>query len=130
MMKGGSATASSSTQSLVAGLGWFSISLGLMELFAPRRVAASLGIERRSGLLQTYGLREIMAGLGILVSSRPTAWLWARAAGDVLDMATVAPQLSSGDRNVQKASGFAAIAIAAVAALDVYCAVKLAQQSS
>ncbi|KAF2989998.1 hypothetical protein OGR47_17720 [Methylocystis sp. MJC1] len=68
------------------------------------------------------------AGLGILLSGRPAPWLWARAAGDVLDMAAVAPQLSSKDETVQRASGFAALTIGAIAALDVCCAIKLAQQ--
>lgn len=52
----------------------------------------------------------------------------ARAAGDVLDMAAVAPQLASKDESVQRANSFAALAIGAIAALDVYCAIKLAQQ--
>jgi hypothetical protein len=117
-----------STRTLANGLGWFSLGLGILELVAPRRVAAPLGMEKSAALLQAYGMREMIAGLGILLSGRATPWLWARAAGDVLDMAAVAPQLSSGDERVQKANGLAALMIGAVAALDVYCAIKLAQQ--
>jgi hypothetical protein len=121
-------TTASATQTLVNSLGWFSVGLGVLELFAPRQVAGPLGLETRSGLLRSYGLRELAAGFGILLSRRPAAWLWARAAGDVLDMATVAPQLTSRNESVQKATSVAALAIGAVAALDVYCAMKLAQQ--
>ncbi len=128
MSQVGNAVAAPSTQALANGLGWFSIGLGLVEIFAPGRLSQYLGMRRSQGLLQAYGLREIAAGLGILASGRPTPWLWARAAGDVLDMATVAPQLGSKDETVQKANGFAAFAIGAIAALDVYCAIKLAQQ--
>ncbi len=117
---------SGSTRAIVNGLGWFSIGLGLFEFFAPGRLARPLGMEGQSTLLQTYGLREMIAGLGILLSRRPTAWLWARAFGDVLDMATVAPKLGSRDENVQKASGLAAAAIGLVAALDVYYAMNAA----
>ncbi len=118
---------SASTQAIVSGLGWFSLGLGLIEFLTPGSLARPLGMERRSSLLQTYGVREIIAGLGLLMSRRPTAWLWARAFGDVLDMATVAPKLGSRDESVQKASGLAAMAIGLVAALDVYCAMNSAR---
>lgn len=124
----GAVAVAPSTRTLANGLGWFSLGLGLLEVIAPRRFAGSLGVEKRASLFQTYGLREIAAGLGILLSGRPAPWLWARAAGDVLDMAAVAPQLASKDESVQRANSFAALAIGAIAALDVYCAIKLAQQ--
>lgn len=122
------AMAAPSTQTLANGLGWFSIGLGLLEIMAPGRMSKTLGMRGSRTLLQTYGLREIIAGFGILASGRPTPWLWARAAGDVLDMATVAPQLGGKDESVQRANGIAALAIAGIATLDVYCAIKLAQQ--
>ncbi|MGJ0509815.1 MAG: hypothetical protein ACR652_22365 [Methylocystis sp.] len=119
-----SARAAPSLETIVSGLGWFSIGLGLLEFFAPRQVAAPLGMERRAGLVQSYGLREMIAGLGILLSRRPAAWLWARAAGDVLDMAAVAPQMASTNKSVQQANNLAALTIGLIAALDVYCAMK------
>ncbi|WP_424360340.1 hypothetical protein [Methylocystis parvus] len=128
MSQVGNAVTAPSTHTLANGLGWFSIGLGLLEIMAPGRLSQYLGMRRSQTLLQTYGLREVIAGLGILASGRPTPWLWARAAGDVIDMATVAPQLGSEDESVRRANGFAALAIGAIAALDVYCAIKLAQQ--
>jgi hypothetical protein len=109
---------------LVTGLGWFSVGLGLVEFLAPRRVAEPLGMSDRATLVQTYGLREMIAGLGILLSRKPTAWLWARAAGDVLDMAALAPRIGSSNRNVQKANNLAALTVAVIGVLDVYSAMK------
>lgn len=51
-----------------------------------------------------------------------------RAAGDILDMATVTPQLTSREERVQRANSLVALAIGAVAVLDVYCALRIAQQ--
>jgi hypothetical protein len=108
----------------ITGLGWFSIGLGLLEFFAPKRVAEPLGMSDRATLVQTYGLREMIAGLGILLSRRPAPWLWARAAGDVLDMAAVAPQMGSSNRRIQQANSLAALVVALVGALDVYSAMR------
>src|SRR3954464_9149267 len=69
-------------------LGVFSIGLGLWELLSPRGVADATGV-RYPGILRAYGLREIGAGVGILANHRPAGWLWARVAGDVLDLATI-----------------------------------------
>lgn len=112
---------------LARGLGWFSIGLGLTELLAGRRLARALGMEPRSGLLRFYGLREIAAGVGILANARraPEArWVWARVAGDVLDLATLLPTLRRS--NPQRgAAAFATANVAAVTALDVICAQQL-----
>jgi hypothetical protein len=127
MMRRKAMRQTASTEAIVNGLGWFSLGLGFLEFFAPKSVGRPLGMERQSTLLQTYGLREMIAGLGVLLSRRPAAWLWARAFGDVVDMATVAPKLGSRDASVRKANGLAALAIGLVAALDVYYAMKTAR---
>src|SRR3954463_14968532 len=79
--------------SLARFLGYFSIGLGLAEVLAPRAMARLTGV-RQEGLLQAYGLREIASGVGILSCSRPTEWLWSRVAGDALDLATLAQNLT------------------------------------
>src|SRR5947209_18935484 len=56
-------------------LGYFSIGLGLAEVFAPRALARLTGV-RQEGVLQAYGVREIACGVGILSCSRPTGWMW------------------------------------------------------
>ena len=73
-------------QSLARPLGWFSIGLGLAELVAPRRIAEAHGAPDAGALVRGFGLREIAAGVGILAAPQRSAGLWARAAGDVLDI--------------------------------------------
>ena len=71
-------------------LGWFSIALGVTELLAPRLLARASGLRRGSLLMQAFGVREIATGIGLLTQKDKTPWLWARTAGDVLDLATIA----------------------------------------
>lgn len=82
---------------LVRGLGWFSISLGVAEVLAPGR--------RR--LLRLYGMREIAAGIGLLLSRDPAPFLWARAGSDLMDIATL------------RAARTSMISLLAITALDV-----------
>ena len=46
-------------KTLARGLGWFSIAVGLSELFAPQALARFLGMEKHTRVLRTFGLREI-----------------------------------------------------------------------
>jgi hypothetical protein len=70
-------------------LGWFSVGVGLAELLAPKLVARLIGLPGREGVLQAYGLREIITGIGILSSVRPASWVRFRLAGDALDVASL-----------------------------------------
>jgi hypothetical protein len=112
-----------SDEPLATFLGLFSIGLGLWELAAPRSVARVTGARLHPQLIQAYGLREIMAGVGILSDHQPRGWLWARVAGDALDLATLgaayADARSADDRRKVLAS---VAAVAGVTALDVLCA--------
>ncbi len=69
-------------------LGWFSIGLGLAELLLPRKLAKFAGAPNVPLLTRAFGLREIGVGVGLLTSVDPQPWLWARVAGDALDIAT------------------------------------------
>lgn len=74
--------------SLAKGLGWFSIALGLTELFAPRRITRPLGMEGKEALVRVYGAREIGSGI-LSLSVDKNLGLWSRVAGDGLDITTV-----------------------------------------
>jgi hypothetical protein len=110
--------------SLVRFLGYFSIGLGLSEVLAPRSLARLTGVHQE-GILRAYGLREIACGLGILRNSRPTDWLWARVAGDALDLATAGMNFTaaSGERRDRLLATLAALA--GVTVLDALCAAQL-----
>lgn len=90
------------------GLGWFSLGLGLAEVLAPRLMARGTGLAGNERLLQAYGLREIATGVALLAAKDPAPWVWARVAGDVLDLATLGKQ---GDpRRLDTAVALAAVA--------------------
>ena len=118
MHQGRAQAMKNSAGNVARGLGWFSIGLGLAELLAPRLVARAAGLEGREGLLRLYGLREIATGAGILLAPDRKPWLWARVAGDALDLAT----LSRGSRPNATA---AIAAMAGVTAADVAAATAL-----
>jgi hypothetical protein len=108
------------------GLGWFSIGLGLAELFLARPMARMLGMRGQEGLLRFYGLREVATGVGIFAcADKPAPWIWGRVAGDALDLATLAANVSG---NPRKAAVFLAIAnVGGVAALDFMTADRLSR---
>src|SRR5437899_9189345 len=105
---------------LACGLGWFSIGLGLAEVLAPGAVARLAGIPPRRGLIRFLGFREIASGLAIFAQRRPKEALWARVAGDVMDLAVLGSAIGSRRSNLTKVTASMA-AVAGVAALDVYC---------
>lgn len=113
-----------SDQPVATFLGLFSIGLGLWELAAPRSVARTTGAHLHPQLIQAYGLRELMAGVGLLTQKDAVAnWLWARVAGDVLDLATLGAAYNEArtqdDRNRVLAS---VAAVAGVTLIDVLSA--------
>ena len=121
------ANARSTAEIMAQGLGVFSIALGAAELIAPRKLAHALDIEGQERLLQAYGLREIGTGIGLLMNERRAPWMWARVAGDVLDLATLGAALGSSRR--REAVAMAIGTVAMVTALDVACAQALGQDS-
>jgi len=108
-----------SANSLARGLGWFSIGLGVAELLMSRSALRPTGIPGK-----TYGLREIVNGVGVLAAKDPTPWIWARVGGDVMDLATIAT------RGKGPIAVTALVAVAGATALDVICAQKLKQKKS
>ncbi len=114
---------------IAKGLGYFSIALGLAELLAPRRLGRLIGAgEEHRRLIQMFGVREIAAGVAILASPRPHKSLWARVAGDALDVAALlAAMRQTGQRGrVAGALG----AVAGVSALDVFTAERMRRSTA
>jgi hypothetical protein len=112
---------------LARGLGWFSIGLGAAELLAPGAINRSLGMREYNTLVRGFGLREIGAGLGILTMKRPTPWVWARVAGDALDLTALL--LALGPNNPRRGSATTAfLSVAGITLVDILCARALEQQ--
>jgi hypothetical protein len=108
-------------------LGWFSIGLGVAELVAPGALNRSLGMREHNGLVRAFGLREIAAGLGILSLKNPTPWVWARVAGDALDIAALL--LSLGPNNPRRGSAATAFfSVVGITVLDILTAKSLERQ--
>ena len=120
-----------SGERLALGLGWFSIGLGLTEICATRSLARLIGLperERTLATLRALGVREIGHGVAILAQPDSAARVWARVAGDALDLSVLAAAMADEESDQTRVS--AAIgAVLGAAALDVTCAQQLSRQS-
>lgn len=125
---------------IAAGLGWFSIGLGLFELAAPRTLSRLVGIERPQTrcaprllarepsstialLLRTLGAREVLSGIGILTGPQTAAWLWSRVVGDTMDLSLLGLALSGGRGDRLRLSG-ATATVLGITVLDVLASVE------
>lgn len=114
-------------ETITTALGWATLALAAVELAAPGALARSIGLERNHQFLKGLGVREIgtRAGLFGWRRARPVM-IWARVAGDAMDLAALAPALSRA--NPKRRAAFAAFAaVAGVTLLDVLCARALAK---
>lgn len=105
-------------------LGVFSVALGVVEVVAPKRLGAYLGLGHRPGLLRLYGLREIGSGAAILARRDPTLGVWSRVGGGTLDLAALGAELVDGNPRKGRVA-VATGAVAAIGALDAVTAQKL-----
>jgi hypothetical protein len=112
---------------LARGLGWFSIGLGAAELLLPGVLNRSLGMREHNSLVRGFGLREIGAGVGILVAKDPTPWLWARVVGDALDLLSLVSALGPGSPRRGSATT-AFLSVTAITLLDVLCARSMGEE--
>ena len=111
-----------------ASLGWFSIGLGLAEIFAPRELARLIGVRNRPAVFWALGAREVLSGIGILAQRRPTGWLWSRVAGDVMDLSLLGVAFTERHSDKERVEG-AAAAVAGVMVADVICALQHSRQT-
>jgi hypothetical protein len=116
-----------SARRVALGLGLFSIALGALELLAPRGLSRWLGLRSDPRMVQAYGAREVATGLAILGRSRdPAPFVWARVAGDALDLATLAAVV--GKSRARGRLGFAVAAVLGVTVIDALCAQSLSSR--
>jgi uncharacterized membrane protein len=113
-------------------LGWASFALGAPLVALPGRVARAIGFEDTPGtraVARGIGVRELAAGAGILAQTRrPVAGLWARVAGDGMDLALLAAGLR-GRANPRRVAA-ATAAVAGIAALDAVAAARATRRTT
>jgi hypothetical protein len=79
-------------------------------------------------VVRSFGLREIVSGLGLLVGPYRRAWLWMRVMGDALDLIALARVMGrSNPRRRAATTTFAAVAL--VALVDIACARSLSRRN-
>jgi uncharacterized membrane protein len=106
-------------------LGVASFALGAPLLAVPGRVVRALGLDDTPGtraLARGVGVRELLAGAGILAPARGAPGLWARVAGDGLDLALLGNTLRSRSNPRRVAAALAAVG--GIAAVDVLAAAR------
>jgi hypothetical protein len=113
-------------------LGWASLTLGIPQVLMPGRFARAIGVrddlEARAWTF-AVGVRELMAAAGILAlgKPRPTGWLWARVAGDGMDLALLVSALVSKRENTARLLG-ATGAVVLIGATDIMAALRMAKE--
>ncbi len=115
-----------------AGLGWFSVGLGVAQLVAPRSMGRLIGAgddTRTCSTMRALGLRELTSGLGILTGKQPGPWLWARLAGDLMDLALLG-RSSTKRRSERSRLLGATAAVVGVAVLDGMAALGATKQTN
>jgi uncharacterized membrane protein len=109
------------------GLGAFSIGLGLALLAAPEAVSEAVGVGDHALLVRLIGLRELACGAGIFArGTQPRGWVWARVAGDAMDLTLLAAALTSPNADTARVAA-AKLAVLGVTAADLLCALRLSR---
>lgn len=101
---------------LARALGWFSIGLGVTELIAPGRIARTLGLDGKEGVIRAYGARELASAIPTLSVDKPVG-LAARIGGDALDLGTLASALRP-DNPKRHNAAIATALVAGITLLD------------
>ncbi len=110
------------------GLGWASIAIGLSEMAAPGCLARFIGVDgaKGRGVLRVLGAREVMHGADILTHRDAAPGVWARVAGDALDVAYL---VAAGKRTRRPGGLAAAFAmVLGIGLLDVLVGFRLARR--
>jgi uncharacterized membrane protein len=113
------------TEKIPHALGYFSLGLASAQVAAPEAVARAIGLKRGSTsttVMRAVGVRELGAGAGLLADqSHAPVWLWARVAGDMIDLALLGAALTD-KRNHRGRVAAALASVGAVTAADAIAA--------
>lgn len=109
-------------------LGWLGLGLGVAALWRPQALthAAGLPVSRRmTRTMRAIGARELATSAGLLWRPQKSGWLWARVAGDALDLGLLA---ASSRRSRSNRLVLTSAVVAGVAVLDLLAAWERGQQ--
>ncbi len=119
-------------QTLTTGLTWFSVGLGIAQLVAPGRMTKLIGTRNTDdarSLVRLIGVRETVAGIGLLSGTKPDAWLGGRIGGDLIDLALLVGAMRQ--RGTNRSRLLAATgAVLGITALDIFGAVQAARAAA
>jgi hypothetical protein len=119
-------TSETKADRLGRGLGMFSIALGMAEVLMPKVLGEAIGVDTRGAgpaIMRAFGAREIGAGIAVLLRPNKPMPLWARVAGDAMDLTFLALATRSRRANGTRLA-IAAAAVAGVTALDVIASLR------
>lgn len=113
-------------QGMARALGWASLGLAIPQLVAPRKVLRLAGMHPGTGsasVVRLVGVRELGAAAALLSKPKQGAWLWARVAGDAVDLALLGRALRRAGNKGRRLTP-AAAAVLGITALDVVAGVQ------
>jgi hypothetical protein len=93
-------------------------------MVAGRQFGGAMGMEDKSWLLRAFGVPGIAAGVAIRAMDQQRAGMWARVAGDVLDLAALGSGFTEDNPQKQNLAA-ASVTVAGIKALDYWCAKRL-----
>ena len=109
-----------------SGIAWFSVALGVTQIVAPDAVARLIGMrpsQTTRSTMRAIGVRGLTTGFGLLSNAKRSPWLWARLAGDMVDLSLLGTGVGRRADDRSRA-GRAALAVGSVAALDLLAATR------
>lgn len=110
-------------------LGWASVALGAPMILAPRRLLDTIGIDpggRATATVAAVGIRELMATVQVNAMRHRRIGMWARVAGDGLDLTLLGLAFTRRRRDTARLLGATGL-VAAIAGVDLLTAVQLSR---
>jgi uncharacterized membrane protein len=110
-------------------LGYFSLALGVAQVAAPAKLSELVGIKDSPTVrtvLRALGVREVATGIAILRRPSEAGPLWARVAGDLVDLALIGSAFNQRGSSAPRLA-LAAASVAALALVDAQSAARLSR---
>jgi uncharacterized membrane protein len=118
---------------MARGMGALSLGFGLPAIAAPDALARAMGLRNDSTsrtVLTLVGVRETALGLAILAWPRFAGWMWARVAGDAMDLTFLGVSLAASDRRHRNPLARVMAITGSITALDLGTAIGLSRRKS